>query len=330
MSPLRHRTRITTYAALGSLLLMMHHGAHAQQAYPSKPVRLITSAAPGGGIDAVARMVATRFAETVGQTLIVDSRPGANGNLAATLISGAPPDGYTIMLGAIGNLSTNVFFYKQLGYDPMRDLAPITRATSAAQVLVVHPSLPVKSVKELVALARAKPEALAYGSAGTGGTGHLSGELLAALAKIKLLHVPYKGGSLAMIDLVSGQLQLGFSSMTTAIPNINTKRLRALAVTSAQRSRILPDLPPLGEAGVPGYEVNGWYGFVAPAKTPAAVISRLNREITQILGRPDVGEALLKLGLEPWPTTPEEFRAHMKSEHEKWGRVLKQAGITAN
>jgi tripartite-type tricarboxylate transporter receptor subunit TctC len=305
--------------------------AHAQQpAYPAKTIRLIASQAPGGGIDSVARIVSSKLAEAVGQTVIVDNRAGANGSLAGELTARSPPDGYTLMLGAVGNLAVNTFFYKQLGYDPAQDLAPLTLAVSGGNVLVVHPSVPARSVKELLALARARPDALALGTSGTGGAGHLAGALFQSMAKIKLLHVPYKGGAPAMVDLLAGQVQLVFASTVTAVPNINSGRLRALAVTTAHRSKILPDLPSLAEAGVPGYEAHSWYGFVLPSKTPQTIITRLNREIVQILNRPDTGEALLKLGLEVWTSTPEAFGAYIRAENEKWGRIIREAGITAN
>jgi tripartite-type tricarboxylate transporter receptor subunit TctC len=321
---------IACTAAAGALLTAAQPGCAQQPAYPAKTIRVIASQAAGGGIDTVARIVSSRLAEAAGQTVIVDNRPGANGTLAAELTAKSPPDGYTMMLGAVGNLAVNTFFYKQIGYDPLHDLAPVTLAVSGGNVLVVHPSVPARSVKELIALARARPDALALGTSGTGGAGHLAGALFQSMAKIKLLHVPYKGGAPAMVDLLAGQVQLVFASTVTAVPNINSGRLRALAVTTAHRSKILPDLPSIAEAGVPGYEAHSWYGFVLPAKTPRTIITRLNREIVQILNRPDTSEALLKLGLEVWTSTPEAFGVYIKSEYDKWGRIIREAGITAN
>jgi len=301
----------------------------AQQAspYPSKTIRIIASQAPGGGIDAVCRVVAPRLSDAVGQTVIVDNRPGANGSLAAEITAKSPPDGYTLMLGAVGNLGTNVLFFKKLGYDPLRDLAPITSAVSSGNVLVVHPSVPAHSVKDLIALARKRPNELAYGTSGTGGAGHLAGALFRRMTKTELLHVPYKGGGPAMVDLVSGQTQVGFASPPSAAVFIRDGKLRALAVSTARRSRLFPQLPTIAEAGVPGYESHAWYGFVVPAKTPDAVVSRLHQELVRILQTPDVTQAVLGQGLEVWTMTPDAFGAYIRSEAAKWTRVIREAGI---
>ncbi len=316
--------------AVACALLTIVQPAGAQSLYPAKPLRMIASQSAGGGVDAVARLVASRLSEAFGQTVIVDNRAGANGSMAAELTAKSPPDGYTLMLGAVGNLGVNKFFIKQMNYDPFTELAPVTLAISSSSVLVVHPSVPVKSVKDLLALARARPGALAHGSSGVGGAGHLAGALFQSMTRTNLLHVPYKGGAPAMVDLLAGQVQLSFSSTPTAVPNINSGRVRALAVTTAQRSKLLPTLPTIAEAGVPGYEAHSWYGFVVPAKTPLTIVARLNKEIVQILNRPDAGETLLRVGLEPWTSTPEAFGAYIKSEVEKWGRIIRELGITAN
>ena len=310
------------------LLSLLAPLAVAQQApYPSKTIRMIASQAPGGGIDSVCRIVATRLSDAVAQTVIVDNRPGANGSLAAELTAKSPPDGYTLMLGAVGNLGTNILFYKKLGYAPLRDLAPVTSAVSSVNVLVVHPSVPARSVKELIAITRKRPNELAYGTSGTGGAGHLAGALFQQLTKTRLLHVPYKGGGPAMVDLVAGQTQLGFASQPSSAAFIKDGKLRALAVTTSSRSKLFPHLPTIAEAGVPGYESHAWYGFVVPAKTPQAVVSRLNQEITRILNTPDAIQPLLALGLEVWTMTPDAFGAYIRSEAEKWTRVIKEAGI---
>ena len=324
------RMRLASSAAVAALLSAAHPAYAQQPAYPAKTIRLIASQSPGGGIDAVARIVSSRLGEAVAQTVIVDNRAGANGSLAGELTAKSTPDGYTMMLGAVGNLGINAFFIKQMGYDPLQDLAPVTLAVSGGNVLVVHPSVPAKSVKELLSLARARPGALAYGTSGVGGAGHLAGALFQSMTKTKLLHVPYKGGGPAVVDLVAGQVQVAFASTPSAAPHINSGRLRALAVTTARRSKLFPDLPPIAESGVPGYEAHSWYGFVVAAKTPQPIIARLNKEISQILSRPETGEAVLKLGLEVWTSTPEAFSAYIKSEYDKWGRIIREAGITAN
>lgn len=312
-------------AALGAPLASAQ-----QQVYPAKTIRLIASQAPGGGIDGVARIVATKLADAVGQTVIVDNRAGANGSLAAELTAKSAPDGYTVMLGAVGNLGINAFFYKQLGYDPLHDLAPVTTAVIGTNMLVVHPSVPARSVKELIALARARPGALAFGSSGTGGSGHLTGALFQSMTRTMLLHVPYKGGGPAMVDLVAGNVQLMFASLPSVGSNVGSGRLKALAVSSARRSKLYPGLPTIAESGVPGFEAQSWYGFAVPARTPPPVVSRLNREIVQILERPETGDTLLKLGLEVWTSTPEAFGAYIRSEYDKWGRIIREVGITAN
>ena len=320
-----------TALLLGALLLDSQTLAHAQQApYPSKPIRLIASQAPGGGIDAVCRIVAPKLGEAMGQTVIVDNRPGANGSVAAELTAKAPPDGHTFMLGAVGNLGVNAFFVKKLGYEPLKDLAPVTIAVSGGNVLVVHPSTPARSVKELVALMKARPGELAYGTSGTGGAGHLAGALFQNMTGTRLLHVPYKGGGPAMVDLVAGQTQLGFASPASAAPFLKSGKLRALAVGTARRMKAFPQLPTIAEAGVPGYESHSWYGFVVPAQTPQPVVMRLNKELTQILNMPDTSDVLLRQGLEVWTTTPEAFGKYLKSEYDKWGRVIREAGITEN
>ena len=301
--------------------------AYAQQSYPSKSIRLIASQAPGGGVDAVCRVVATRLSENIGQTVVVDNRPGANGSLAAEITAKSPPDGYTIMLGAVGNLATNPLLYRKLGYEPLRDLAPVTTAVSSANVLVLHPSVPANSVKELIAIARKQPGSLAYGTSGTGGAGHLAGALFSRMANVQLLHVPYRGGGPAMVDLVAGQTQLGFASQPSAITFINSGKLKALAVTTAHRTKLLPKLPTIAEAGVRGYESHAWYGFVVPARTPQPVVARLNQEIVRVLQMPDASDALLSQGLEAWTMTPERFGAYIRSEADKWGRVIRDAGI---
>jgi len=308
--------------------LIVCSAAHAQSgAYPTKPIRLLVANAPGGGLDTVARLTNATLSNALGQQVIIDNRPGATGSVAAELTAKAIPDGYTVMLGAIGNLAVNPHIYKGLGYDPIRDLAPVTFAVSGSNVLVIHPSVQATTIKELVALARSKPGGLTYGSSGAGNAGHLAGELLLSMTKTKMVHVPYKGGAPAMTALLSGEVQMVFASPSTAIPQVKSGRLKGLAVTTLKRSLMLPDLPTIAESGFPGYDTDNWYGVVVAAKTPRSVIDRLNREFGRALNVPEVKEALLRQGLESAPGTPEAFGAYMKSEYQKWGKVIREAGI---
>lgn len=233
-------------------------------------------------------------------------------------------------MGSIGNLAVNPHLYKNLGYDPLRDLAPITFAVSGSNVLLVHPSIPVKNVQELIAYARAHPGQLTYGSSGSGNAGHLAAELFSSMAKIKMVHIPYKGGAPAMTALLSNEVQLVFSSPSTAIPQVKAGKLKALAVTTARRSIMVPELPTIAESGLPGYETDNWYGIATTAKAPRPVIDRLNKEFVRALSLPEVKEALLKQGLEARPGTPEAFGNYMKSEYQKWGKLIREAGIAAN
>ncbi len=312
-----------------AILLFLSAASFAQN-YPTRPIRFVVANSPGGGLDITARAVSPRLISALGQQVIIDNRPGAAGSIAAEITAKSAPDGYTVLLGSIGNLAVNVNLYKGLAYHPLRDLAPITFAVSGSNVLVVNPAVPAKTVQELIALGRAQPGKLTYGSSGSGNAGHLAGELFKSMAKIDMLHVPYKGGAPAMVDLIAGQTQLIFSSPPTAVPQVKAGRIRALAVTTAKRSAVLPDLPTIAESGLPGFEADNWYGIVVAAKTPRAIVDRLNAEFVRILNMPDIKEALSKQGLEVAPGTPEAFGAYMKSEFAKWAKVIADAGLTAN
>ena len=314
-------------AALAALTASYHAPAQAQS-YPTKPIRLIVPFAPGGGTDITARAIALKLTEAWGQSVVTDNRAGANGTIGVDLAAKAPADGYTLTMISSSH-SVNVSLYSKLPYDLIRDFAPITQATSKPYALVVHPSVPAKSIKELIALAKAKPGALNYGSSGTGGLSHLSGALLASLAGIDITHIPYKGGAPALTDVIAGQIQMLFSTLLQSQAQLKAGRLRALAVTTAKRSPAAPELPTLQEAGVPGYEVAGWYGVMAPAQTPQTIVARLNREIVKILHTREVGERLSADGSEPVGSTPQQFGAHIKSEVAKWKKVVKEAGIRA-
>jgi len=298
--------------------------------YPTRPIRFIAANAPGGGLDITARAISPKLSAVFGQQVIVDNRAGAAGSVASEIVAKSAPDGYTIMVGSIGGLAVNTHLYKGLGYDPLRDLAAITWAVSGSNVLVVHPSVPAKSVKELIAVAKAQPNKLSYGSSGAGNAGHLAGELFNSMAGVKMVHIPYKGGAPAMIDLLAGQIQLIFSSAPTAVPQVKNGKIRGLAVTTAKRSVVLPDLPTVSESGLPGFEADNWYGVVTTMKTPRPVIDRLNVEIVRALHAPEVAQLLLTQGLEVRTSTPQEFGAYIKSEYSKWGKVIRTAGIVAN
>ena len=294
--------------------------------FPSKPLRILVGGATGGGVDITARIIANKVSESIRQQVIVENRAGASGNIASEAVAKAAPDGYTILMGTIAPLAINPSLYPTLPFDPVRDFAPISRAADSTNVLVVHPALPAKSVKDLIAIARARPGQLLFGSAQTGSAGHLAGELFNTAANVKTIHVPYKGGAPAMIDLMSGQLQMIFATVITAMPQVRSGRIRPLAVTTAKRSALLPEVPTMDEAGLRGFEVNNWYGLVAPAKTPPDVVSMLNREIVAALNHAGVRDVMLKLGLDPAPSTPEEFGAYIRSEIAKWRKVVQASG----
>jgi tripartite-type tricarboxylate transporter receptor subunit TctC len=261
---------------------------------------------------------------------VVENRAGASGNIAADTVAKAAPDGYTLLMGTIAPLAINPSLYATLPFDPVRDFAPISRVADSTNILVVHPALPVRSVKDLVAIAKARPGQLLFGSAQTGSAGHLAGELLNSTVRITTVHVPYKGGAPAMTALLSGEVQLIFASPPTAQVQVKAGKVRPLAVTTAKRSLVLPELPTLAESGLPGYETDNWYGVVVPAKTPRAVVERLNKELVHALNVPEVKDALLRNGLESAPGTPEAFGAYIKSEYRKWGKLIAEAGIAPN
>ena len=298
--------------------------------YPSRPIRFIAANAPGGGLDITARAINSKLSAALGQQVIVDNRAGAAGSVASEIVAKSAPDGYTIMVGSIGGLAVNTHLYKGLGYHPLRDHAAITWATSGSNVLVVHPSVQAKSVQELIALAKAQPNKLSYGSSGAGNAGHLAGELFKGMTGTQMVHIPYKGGAPAMIDLLAGQIQLVFSSAPTAVPQVKAGKIRALGVTTARRSVVLPDLPTVAEQGLPGFEADNWYGVVTTMKTPRAIIDRLNAEIVRALHAPEVKQLLLTQGLEVRTSTPQEFAAYIRSEFDKWAKVIRDAGIVAN
>jgi tripartite-type tricarboxylate transporter receptor subunit TctC len=301
--------------------------AFAADPYPTKPIRMIVGFAPGGGTDLTARPVAQKLSELLGQQVVVENKPGAAGNIATEQVVRAAPDGYTILMGTIAALAINPSLYGNLKFDPETDLAPVIQVVDATNVLTLHPSVPAGSVKELIALA--KQTSLSAGSSGIGATGHLAIELFNLMAGTKLVHVPYKGGGPAMGDLVGGQIQLIFATTASAIPQIKAGRVKGIAVTTAKRSTLMPDLPTISEAGLPGFDANNWYGIVVPAGTPRAIIDQLNAATTKALGMADVKATLFNQGLDPAPGTPEQFGAYIKSERIKWAKVIKASGAKA-
>ena len=298
----------------------------AAQAYPAKPIRIIVPFPPGGIADLFARVIGQKFNETWGQPGVVENRPGAGGNIGAELVAKSAPDGYTLVTGSIGTHAVNVSLFSKLPFDPIRDFAPVSLAIGAPNVLVVHPSLPVKSVKELIALAKARPGQIAYASAGHGTAAHLSGELFKSMAKVDLVHVPYKGNVPAITDLLAGQTSLLFATMPTVLPQVQAGRLRALAVASSSRSPAAPQLPTIAEV-LPGFSVTNWIGFFAPAGTPRDVVLKLNGEVARIMQAPDIQKRLLAEGAKFTPWTPDQFAAFVKAEMTKWAKVVKDAGI---
>jgi tripartite-type tricarboxylate transporter receptor subunit TctC len=301
----------------------------AADAYPSKPVRFVVAFPPGGGTDIIARSIAHKLAERIAQQVVVDNRPGAGGNIGTDIVAKSAPDGYTMLMGSAGPLAINASLFAKMPFDPIKDLAPVTLAATTPNVLVVHPSIKAATVKELIALAKARPGEINFASSGHGTPAHLAGELFNSMAGVKMVHVPYKGAAPALADLLGGQVQLMFSTMPPALPHVKDGKLHALAVTSAKRSPAAPELPTLDEIALPGFEANTWHGVVVPAGTPATIIARLNREIVAILHLPDVVERFSGQGAEALGSTPEEFAAYIRSETLKWAKVVRDSGAKA-
>ena len=301
-------------------------GAHAQS-WPSRPIRFIVPFPPGGGTDVNARIMAPRLTTALGQQVVVENRPGAGGMLGAELVAKSAPDGYNMVIATIGPIAINPSLYSKMTYDPAKELAAVSITGEVPNGLVVHPTLPAKSLKELIALAKQRPRELNYGSSGPGAGDHLAGEMLNVMAGIRMTHVPYKGGPPAMVDLMSGNIQLIFATLATGMPYIRAGRVRTLAVASAQRFALLPDVPTVAEAGVPGFAINNWAGVFVAGGTPRPIIERLNSEIVKALAPPDVRQKLLEMGLVAGTNTPEQFTSYIQAETVRWARVVKDAGI---
>jgi len=309
------------------LLMMVNLCAYAQQ-YPDKPIRFIVPYIAGGAGDIFARTLGQKFYESMGQTVIIDNRPGANGIIGTDLVAKSPPDGYTIVMGNSAPFVLNPSLYTKLPYDPIKDFAPVSQGTYYGYILVLNPSVQAKNLDELIALAQRKPGQLAYGSTGTGGANHLAGEFFAMMTGTKLTHVPYKGSAAALVDVLSGQLPMMFDTLITSLPQLKAGKLRAIGVTANRRAAQLPDVPTLDELGLKGYEVSSWQAILAPAGTPKAIVDRLYRETVKALKMSDVIDRLgTQGGNELIGSTPEQFAALIKSEIQKYGKVIKNAGI---
>lgn len=298
----------------------------AAQAFPNKQIRIVVPFPPGGATDILARAVAQDLQKGFGQSALVENRPGAGGNLGADLVAKSPGDGYTLLMGTVGTHGINVALYSKMPYDAVKDFAPITLVALVPNVLVVHPSLPVKSVRDLIDLAKREPGKLNYASSGNGTSIHLSAELFKSMAGVSLLHIPYKGSSPALADLVGGQVGLMFDNLPSALPFIRAGKLRAVAVTSSKRAPVLPELPTIAEAGLPGYEASSWFGILAPASTPRDVVGKLHDAIVKGLATPETSERLASQGAEQVGNTPEQFAVFIREEIDKWGKVVKAAG----
>jgi tripartite-type tricarboxylate transporter receptor subunit TctC len=316
---------VTVLRAL--VLVLAFAGAAQAEVYPVRPIRMIVAFPPGGGTDIVGRMVAQKLGEALGQNVVVENRGGASGTLGTEAAARAAPDGYTLLMGNVAPNAINVSLFRSLPYDPVADFAPVSLVASTPNILVVHPSTAARTLGELIALAKAQPGTLNFASAGSGSSSHLAGELFRVMAGAQIVHVPYKGAGPAMIDVLSGQVQLYFATLPAAMPHVKSGRLVPLGVTSARRSPALPELPAIAES-LPGYEASTWYGLLAPAHTPQPVVARLHRAIVEILGAAQFRARLAEQGFEPVGSSPEEFGATIRAEIEKWAQVIRKAGIT--
>jgi len=312
--------------AAAAMLYLAGSIAHAAESYPQRPIRLIVSFGTGGSVDVVARLVGQKLSEAWHQQVVIDNRPGAGGNLSAEIAARAAPDGYTLYMSS-ASLVVNVSLYRKVGYDPVRDFSPVTLLASAQNVLVSHPALPAKSVSDLIALARKSPGKIDYASTGSGTSGHLAMELFKSMARIDLTHIPYKAVGQAQVDLIAGQVSLWFPTIPGALPHIKAGRMSALGVSGSNRAPALPDVPTVAEAGVPGFNAVTWYPVLAPARTPAAIVEALNRQLVAIVNAPEVREQLFRMGVEPIGSTPAQLADHIRSELSKWAKVIKTAGV---
>jgi tripartite-type tricarboxylate transporter receptor subunit TctC len=326
MKQLSNGVRLAQSTFLAALISAAAVTAFAQADYPTKPVRVIVPSSAGGGTDIVARILTPELSKRLGQQVIVDNRPGAGTMIGIEVAAKSPPDGYSLLMG-LSTLAINSALYKKVPYDPVRDFAPITVAVTSASILVVHPSLPVKTLKELISFARARPGQLNYASAGTGTYPHMTYELFLSMAKLKMVHIPYKGSAPAMVDMVAGHVATMAATVLTGLPHIRSGRLHPLGITSAKRSPVVPDIPTVAEGGLPGYESVQWYALLAPAQTPREIVNKLNGEMVRILQSPEIKKRFANDAAETVGNTPEEFARFIQSELKKWAAVARDAGI---
>ncbi|WP_029048431.1 tripartite tricarboxylate transporter substrate binding protein [Cupriavidus sp. amp6] len=324
------RRLLAAGVALAATFAGFAGAAHAQGGYPTKPITLIVPFSAGGTTDILARIVGLQLGKALGQPVVIDNRPGAGGNIGASLAAKAPGDGYTLFMGTIGTHAINQSLYSKLPYDPVKDFAPITRVAMVPNLVVVNPKVPVNNVKELIAYVKANPDKLSYGSSGSGSSMHLSGELFNSMTGLHIQHIPYKGSAPAVNDLLGNQIGLMFDNMPSSYPHVKAGKLRALAVTSAKRSPALPNVPTVAESGVPGYEATSWFALYATGGTPQAIVDRLNAEVVKILAMPEVKKQMADQGAEPNPEKPAQLAAFMKSETAKWAKVVKASGATVD
>ena len=325
----RFFARAVTRACAGALFAALASSTALAQAYPSKPVRWVVPFPPGGAMDVIARTLAERMTIAMGQPVVIENRPGAGGNIGSDIVAKAAPDGHTLLIVSIGH-AVNPALYATMPFDPQKDFEPVSLLAVVPNMLVANPKLPAKNVREIIDLARTQPGKVTYASAGNGTSIHLAGELFASMAKVDMVHVPYKGSGPAVTDLIGGQVDLMFDSITSALPHVKSGRLKAYAVTGAKRSRTVPELPTVGEAALPGYELNPWFAVFVPAKTPKPVIERLHRELVAALDQPETQKKLDLIGAEKIGGTPAELAAHLKGETERWARVIRARGIRAD
>jgi len=323
------RLNLNKKAFLSLVLAAMVTGASAQQ-YPSKPIRLVIPFSPGGGTDLIGRTIAQKLQESVGQTVVVDNRTGGGGNIGTDMVAKSPADGYTLLLGYVGNLAINPWLFKKLPYDPIKDFSPISLTTTAPNLLVMNVSVAASNAKELVALAKAKPGSLNYASAGNGTVGHMVAELFKTVTATKIVHIPYKGNGPAVTDLLGGHVQLMFAAPASVINLVDAKKLKAIAIASAKREPGLPGIPTFAESGFPQVEASGWYGVLVASGTPKVIVQFLNKEIVKVMGDQQVKDRMIAHGYTPTSTTSEEFSRLIKSELEKWRNVVKESGATAD